>query len=205
MAPPRLDPEEKKRRARERQKRWVENMTAEKREHYNRRRAAAELKRYHDPIHNTLKRANAKDWKKRNRAQVREYARQYYHRNADRIRPIKNARQRDNPAARHAAQCRRYGITTTEYAKLLAAQGGRCAICASATARNKGMQTLVVDHCHATGRVRGLLCGTCNSAIGFLGDNPERVRAAIRYLEQGDSPPKRLDYSVSHANSELNV
>lgn len=74
----------------------------------------------------------------------------------------------------------RYGITKTDYEELLVIQNGVCAICHRT---NKG-SALCVDHCHATGKVRGLLCGTCNRAIGWLGDNAATVRAAAEYLEK---------------------
>ena len=62
-----------------------------------------------------------------------------------------------------------------------ARQGGVCGICK----RQSGMR-LCVDHCHATGRVRGLLCRTCNSGLGFYQDDPRLTRAATAYLE---APP----------------
>ncbi|WP_347878324.1 endonuclease VII domain-containing protein [Streptomyces sp. KS 21] len=59
---------------------------------------------------------------------------------------------------------------------MVAAQGGLCCICLKAPAVH-------VDHCHETGRVRGVLCFNCNSAIGKLGDDPDILRRAISYLE----------------------
>lgn len=73
----------------------------------------------------------------------------------------------------------RYGITTERYEDLLRSQGGLCAVC-----RDKDSLSLVVDHDHATGRVRGLLCHRCNTAIGFLQDNSVGVRRALEYLER---------------------
>lgn len=74
---------------------------------------------------------------------------------------------------------RLYGLSYAEYQEMFAAQEGRCAICGQTQARD-----LVVDHCHDTGRVRALLCGPCNSAIGLLGEDPERIRRAARYIEE---------------------
>jgi len=64
-----------------------------------------------------------------------------------------------------------------EYAALAEAQHHVCAICLNT-------RKLVVDHCHATGVVRGLLCKPCNSAIGFLGESAEACRAAAMYLRR---------------------
>jgi hypothetical protein len=75
---------------------------------------------------------------------------------------------------------RSYGITPEEYDALLASQGGGCAICG--VAENPSGLRLPVDHDHATGEVRGILCSNCNSGIGMLGDNPDRVIAAAAYL-----------------------
>ncbi|MGW3290764.1 endonuclease VII domain-containing protein [Streptomyces sp. NPDC001002] len=59
---------------------------------------------------------------------------------------------------------------------MVASQMGLCGICLKAPAVH-------VDHCHKTGRVRGVLCFNCNSAIGKLGDDPDAVRRAAVYLE----------------------
>lgn len=74
-----------------------------------------------------------------------------------------------------------YGITVDEYEALLASQGGLCAICSKPPDDSRGYRPHV-DHCHATGRVRGILCYGCNSGIGSLKDDPEIVRKALTYL-----------------------
>jgi len=79
---------------------------------------------------------------------------------------------------------KRYGITPEERAALETSQGGLCAIC---NAPPKDRKALAVDHCHGTGRVRGLLCDRCNMAIGLLDDNAERLAAAIAYLSRFSS------------------
>ncbi len=76
----------------------------------------------------------------------------------------------------------RYGITFAQYSEMLLKQNGVCAICFE---KNQIHERLFVDHCHATGKVRGLLCHDCNSAIGFSKDNTARLRAMIAYLERG--------------------
>lgn len=100
---------------------------------------------------------------------------------------------KDNAAqhatTRHAWDLRNiYGITPEIHAAMLAEQGGKCAICGedekSQHWRNGTPFRLSVDHCHATGKVRGLLCQRCNRAIGLFGDSSDLLRKAIGYLER---------------------
>lgn len=81
---------------------------------------------------------------------------------------------------------RAYGITTQDYRCIHTEQNGKCAICGGEgfvmnTERHKAK--LVVDHDHATGQIRGLLCHNCNRALGLFHDNTETLEAAIRYLK----------------------
>lgn len=80
---------------------------------------------------------------------------------------------------------RKYGLTPESYDALHAAQGGVCAVCRQAeTSTNQyGPLNLSVDHCHRTGKVRGLLCARCNRSLGLLGDDSERIYALARYSE----------------------
>jgi len=74
-----------------------------------------------------------------------------------------------------------YGIEPEEYDRRLAEQGDRCAVC-PATEPGRGKKYFPVDHCHETGRIRGLLCDRCNRAIGLLRDDPDLLETAARYL-----------------------
>jgi hypothetical protein len=83
---------------------------------------------------------------------------------------------------------RAFGISLEQYDAMLAAQGGRCGICGTGEPTGKrGILGPVfhVDHCHKTGKIRGLLCASCNPALGAFGDSAERLAAAIAYLERG--------------------
>jgi hypothetical protein len=73
----------------------------------------------------------------------------------------------------------RYGITVAEYEQMLADQGGFCAIC-----HEPSSKSLHVDHDHATGVVRALLCFGCNALLGHCQDDIVRLRSAIKYLER---------------------
>jgi uncharacterized C2H2 Zn-finger protein len=76
-----------------------------------------------------------------------------------------------------------YGMTEAEYQVLLEQQGGVCGICRCLPADERsGPTRLVVDHDHATGRVRGLLCRGCNLGLGCLKDDVVLLTSAIRYL-----------------------
>lgn len=75
----------------------------------------------------------------------------------------------------------RYGMDLGEYNARLTAQDNRCAICQKHVSEMN--KSLVVDHCHKTGKVRGLLCFSCNRSIAIL-DSPELMKRAIDYLAQ---------------------
>lgn len=78
-----------------------------------------------------------------------------------------------------------YGLSLEQYDAMLEAQGQACAICKSKT---PGQRTkhFHVDHCHSTGKVRGLLCHKCNRGIGLFRDNPDLLNRASAYLTEGE-------------------
>lgn len=90
--------------------------------------------------------------------------------------PERHARSHRNSVLK-----REFGITLVRYEEMLAEQGGRCAICN--TCQSQDGKSFAVDHCHATGKVRALLCLNCNVTLGKMGDNPSLLRAAADYLE----------------------
>ena len=83
---------------------------------------------------------------------------------------------------------RRYGLTVPARNAMLVGQDNKCAICDNPTSfegefNNKG-SAAVVDHCHKTGKVRGILCGHCNMGLGKFKDSISSLAAAIRYLDE---------------------
>lgn len=74
-----------------------------------------------------------------------------------------------------------YGLTLADYDRMLTEQGGACLVCGS-DQPGGGHLRLVVDHCHVTGRVRGLLCNPCNIGLANFRDDPTLLASAIRYL-----------------------
>ncbi len=129
--------------------------------------------------------------KPENRVKSRAYAAQYRLKNPEKIAAyrlehrvvaaarakVTYAEQREKARARQLK--RLYGITLDTYNQMLDAQAGRCAICGSTLSS----RSLDVDHDHDTGKVRGLLCQSCNHGIGHFGDSPEILREAVAYLE----------------------
>lgn len=75
-----------------------------------------------------------------------------------------------------------FGITSEDYQALLEKQNFSCALCKKHSLEFK--QRLAVDHCHETGKIRGLLCFKCNTALGKFNDDPEMLKEAIKYLEK---------------------
>jgi hypothetical protein len=76
------------------------------------------------------------------------------------------------------ANARLYKLSIDEYETLYAA--GKCGICGTTEAGGRGR--FHIDHCHASGKVRGILCLRCNTGLGSLGDNIESLKLAISYL-----------------------
>ena len=84
---------------------------------------------------------------------------------------------------------RKYGIEYNEYLQMCEERNNRCDICGiekvSAGNQSRGSKDhLVLDHCHETGKIRGILCQECNQGIGLLKDNTQNFKNAIKYLEK---------------------
>lgn len=95
--------------------------------------------------------------------------------------PEKQARH--NYFVRNAAYKKRFGISIADYDRMLAAQGGGCGICGSTHPKNPHIKNFHVDHCHATNKVRGILCTQCNTTLGQMEERPDLLRKAAEYLE----------------------
>jgi hypothetical protein len=110
------------------------------------------------------------------------------HETTDYCPPCKALYVKPKPKAHKSPRAARlkavYGISEQKYAAMLADQAGVCAICKRPeTTMFRGKpRPLSVDHSHKTGKVRGLLCGKCNSLLGFAEDEVETLRQAEKYL-----------------------
>ncbi len=105
----------------------------------------------------------------------RAYSKRYYRLNKAKKQAY--ARKRDK-----IISIIKYGITLDDYNTMLREQNCCCAICGKHKLLFK--IRMFIDHCHITGKVRGLLCRNCNMGIGLLKENVESLKKAIKYLEQ---------------------
>ena len=80
-----------------------------------------------------------------------------------------------------------YGITFEKYTEMLRGQGFQCKICGTLDAGGKGV--FHVDHCHSSGKIRGLLCVNCNMMLGLVYDKTDVLMKAINYLEETNEYP----------------
>ena len=120
------------------------------------------------------------EWRKNNRDKYREWQKRYQTANRDKIRDIKLQQA--------------YGITIQQYNSLLAVQGGRCACCGSESpGNNRRFKHFAVDHDQRPGRVSGLLCNSCNLAIGKLGDDICSLLNAVDYLYRAQREEDEAD------------
>lgn len=116
-------------------------------------------------------------WRLRNIDKDREYKRRYYEKTKDKYRARERAWRKGNPDRVYENSLKyKYGITLEDYEKMVQLQNGKCKLCGKE-------EKLFVDHCHKTSRVRGLLCNSCNKALGLFYDNIETLERAVIYLK----------------------
>lgn len=117
----------------------------------------------------------------------RDYMRRRYHENpAPQIAyssDYDKQKRKSNPDVyRNNALKRRYGITLEHFNSIVESQNKKCALCEDAL--KLGTKSVHVDHCHETGKVRGVLCARCNLGIGRFGDTIQGLEKAISYLKR---------------------
>lgn len=102
-------------------------------------------------------------------------------------RACKEGDRKQSGRGRETYLQRKYGISHEDYERILAEQGGGCALCGvkpEELTMGKYRTYLHVDHCHDTGQVRGLLCPDHNLLLGRFGDSPKMFRRILAYLEK---------------------
>ena len=100
-------------------------------------------------------------------------------------------RQKEIDRAYRNTLKRVFNLTWEDVERMLIRQGGRCAICGEPLTFRAGKENAnpgSVDHNHATGKIRGLLCRKCNTALGMLDDNPTKAESLVAYLRKDGVP-----------------
>ena len=118
----------------------------------------------------------------KNRERILEYKKKYTERNRERIAKYQKKYREENRESKIAHYyLSKYGLTPEQRADMFQKQEGKCAIC-----RNPFQNALYthVDHDHKTGKVRGMLCYSCNLLIGFAREDESVLLAAINYIKE---------------------
>jgi len=128
----------------------------------------------------------AKEYYEKNKEKLKERSKEYYYKNIEKV----SARTKlyyEKTSSSSEYKFKRYGITRLDYNNLYENQRGLCSICGKeeiSTLRSVKKKVLAVDHCHTTGKVRGLLCSNCNRGLGHFQESSDILRKAIDYLEK---------------------
>jgi len=125
--------------------------------------------------------ATQRAWRERNPGREDESNRKWREKNSDRLKSKATKWQKENPTKVIETSWRSGGIDLSweGYLMLLEQQEFSCAICGEKHTEGKKLQ---VDHCHSTGKIRGLLCHRCNKGLGFFRDSADSLNRAIDYL-----------------------
>ena len=177
------DPVENKKRAK-RCKNWREN-NPEKVTRYN-DKTKEHRKEYRELNRDSIK-TRQQEWYEKNKERILFLRKENYYLNTEEIKKRHKA-YRDKPLSKERTRnnnlMRQYGIDINGYNQILESQNYTCAICGSNETGAVGKNHFSVDHCHKTGKIRGLLCKGCNIMLGEAQDDPRILSRAIEYLER---------------------
>lgn len=116
------------------------------------------------------KNENYKNWYQKNKQKVKERKAKYH--------------EKTKEYRRWYTIKLRYGITKEEYETIFKNQGHKCGICKNTKSGHKNTDEMVVDHCHKTKKVRGLLCNRCNTLLGSVNEDISILRETIKYIKR---------------------
>ncbi len=108
-----------------------------------------------------------------------------YNNKPERKQAMKEYYEKNKDKAASRGLYKRYGITLEDYDNMLMEQNGNCFICEKS--HKLFTKRLAVDHCHVTGKVRKLLCVGCNTSLGLLKEDLDRVKKLMKYIEENDA------------------
>ena len=168
----------------------------------NKERIEEQRKQYYE-AHKERMMQNKKEWDKTHKEEIIAYRNvtreeknrkqrevynsaekhQYYEANKEEIKAKVKARNRAHPEAKKLQYIKaRYNLTADEYSVLLSQTGGICPVCKKAFGNTK-LRRPVIDHCHRTNAIRGIICGKCNVSIGKLYDDYDTLLRAAEWVK----------------------
>jgi hypothetical protein len=169
-----------------------EEEKAKKRAYYeaNKHRLKAKSKAYHEANKSQIN-AQTKASRQANKDLMKARRKAYYEANKDALNTasrIYHAKNKDRVNARQMEQfrLRKYGVSPSQFEEMIRACRGKCPCCHVPFSEILNERPCI-DHSHATGKVRGVLCRQCNFLIGHAFDNPSILRACARYLTSHDA------------------
>jgi hypothetical protein len=124
----------------------------------------------------------AKVWVKEHPERAKAYGKKWRDENKEQDRERKKKYREEDPERfRNNTIRSRYGIEAEDVEQIVESQNNSCAICLKVFESRNDRR---IDHCHITGKVRGILCHKCNSALGYFGEDTKNLSRAIVYLEK---------------------
>jgi hypothetical protein len=127
----------------------------------------------------SCERKMARDWYQRNPNYSRQRAKDWREQNLERVQEYRKKNREHNYLTEIK---KKYGLSRENFESMYERQDGKCAICESEFVWGGGKFAPHVDHCHGTGVVRGILCRSCNSAIGYFQESRKLIKKAEEYL-----------------------
>jgi len=142
-----------------------------------------------------VKESNRK-WAENNRDKVNAKQKRYTQKHSEVIKKKQYEWYRNNKEkVKEFSLLRKYNLSLEQYRKMLDTQEHKCLLC-KISAKDTASKYLVVDHCHNTGKIRGLLCNPCNTAIGLLKENIETIKNVIQYLTESSHLTGSADHTT---------
>ena len=126
--------------------------------------------------------------RKQNEKKYKEHSRKYYAKNKEKLAAQSRAWRENNPDKSKRSYTnswlkKKYGITIEQYEEKARQQNYLCAACGEEHKGKTKQTTLHLDHCHSSGKLRGMLCYRCNLGLGLLDENISRLKGLIKYLK----------------------
>lgn len=128
--------------------------------------------------------AYGKEWRRKNKEKISEYMLNYYSKNMKRIKEYNSMRRKSRiDYIRNKVYFSKYGITYDEKIEMIKNQNNKCLICSGIFG---SIKQACVDHSHKNGKIRGILCHSCNRGIGLLNEDIGLFNKIIEYIQIND-------------------